>query len=79
MGAISRASSIPVLKKYLRDANRSVRETCEIALARIEWDQTEEGQRHRAQRQSVAQLVAFLPFEIIPWLTDTHSLGSMNY
>jgi len=48
MGAISAAASVPVLKKYLGDANRSVRETCEIALAKIEWDYSEEGQRHHA-------------------------------
>ncbi|KAI0004575.1 deoxyhypusine hydroxylase [Russula compacta] len=48
MGAISSASSLPVLKKYLNDSNRSVRETCEIAVAKIEWDRSEEGQRQHA-------------------------------
>jgi len=38
MGAISAASAVPVLKKYLDDPERAVRETCEIALAKIEWD-----------------------------------------
>lgn len=47
MGAISAASSIPVLKRYINDQNRSVRETCEIALDKIEWDHSEEGQKHR--------------------------------
>ncbi|TFY69898.1 hypothetical protein EVJ58_g132 [Rhodofomes roseus] len=46
MGAISAPSSIPVLKQYLNDSNRSVRETCEIALAKIEWDNSEEGKKH---------------------------------
>ncbi|KAI0252363.1 deoxyhypusine hydroxylase [Lactifluus subvellereus] len=46
MGAISSASSLPVLKRYLNDSNRSVRETCEIALAKVEWDHSEEGRRH---------------------------------
>ncbi|KIP06708.1 hypothetical protein PHLGIDRAFT_128129 [Phlebiopsis gigantea 11061_1 CR5-6] len=47
MGAISAASSIPILKRYVNDSNRSVRETCEIALDKIEWDLSEEGQAHR--------------------------------
>ncbi|KAJ4482009.1 Deoxyhypusine hydroxylase [Lentinula aciculospora] len=43
MGAISATKSIPILEEYLSDPDRSVRETCEIAIARIEWDKTEEG------------------------------------
>lgn len=48
MGAISDPSSLPVLKEYLNDSERSVRETCEIAIAKIEWDNSEEGKRHHA-------------------------------
>ena len=43
MGAISSESSIQILKRYLNDPNRTVRETCEIALAKIEWDNSPEG------------------------------------
>jgi deoxyhypusine monooxygenase len=50
MGAISLTSSLPVLKKYLNDTNRTVRETCDIAIAKIEWDHSEEGQRHLASK-----------------------------
>ncbi|KAH7870870.1 Deoxyhypusine hydroxylase [Lentinula edodes] len=46
MGAISTADSIPILKQYLSDPDRSVRETCEIAIAKIEWDKTEEGAKN---------------------------------
>ncbi|KAF7985585.1 hypothetical protein HWV62_3873 [Athelia sp. TMB] len=46
MGAISSPSSIPTLTEYLTDPERTVRETCEIALAKIKWDNSEEGQRH---------------------------------
>ncbi|KAJ7095775.1 armadillo-type protein [Mycena belliarum] len=46
MGAISASASLPILKYYLADPNRSVRETCEIAIAKIEWDNSEEGKRH---------------------------------
>jgi deoxyhypusine monooxygenase len=46
MAAISLTTSLPVLKKYLNDSNRTVRETCDIAIAKIEWDHSEEGQQH---------------------------------
>jgi len=46
MGAISSSSSLPILREFLTDSNRSVRETCEIALAKIEWDNSPEGQKH---------------------------------
>ena len=59
MGAISSASSLPILKKYLNDTNRSVRETCEIAIAKVEWDHSEEGQRHLASTTTEPQSVAF--------------------
>ena len=63
MGAISAASSIPILKRYVNDSNRSVRETCEIALDKIEWDLSEEGQKHRrAVEEAESQCVCrFLP------------------
>lgn len=47
MGAISSFASLPILKEFLADSNRSVRETCEIAIAKIEWDNSEEGQKHQ--------------------------------
>ncbi|EJC98949.1 deoxyhypusine hydroxylase [Fomitiporia mediterranea MF3/22] len=50
MGAISSASSILVLREFLDDSERTVRETCEIAIARIEWEQSEEGRRHLEAR-----------------------------
>jgi len=55
MGAISSTSSSPILQKYLNDSNRSVRETCEIALAKIEWDHSAEGQRHHASTSTEPQ------------------------
>ncbi|OCH90913.1 ARM repeat-containing protein [Obba rivulosa] len=56
MGAISSLAAVPVLQQYLSDSNRSVRETCEIALAKIEWDNSEEGRRHRETITSAEQL-----------------------
>ncbi len=46
MGAISASDSLSILRKYLGDAERTVRETCEIAIAKIEWDNSEEGKQH---------------------------------
>lgn len=54
MGAISATSSIPVLKRYINDSNRSVRETVEIALDKIEWDNSEEGRKHLQQLEDAA-------------------------
>lgn len=59
MGAISALSAVPVLREYLNDSERAVRETCEISIARIEWDQSEEGRRHR-QAEEEPQYVGFL-------------------
>jgi deoxyhypusine monooxygenase len=52
MGAISASQSVPVLHKYLSDVERCVRETCEIAIAKIEWDHSEEGRRHLKTRNA---------------------------
>ena len=52
MGAISSAASIPVLSEHLTDHNRTVRETCEIALAKIEWDNSEEGKKYLAEKSA---------------------------
>ena len=57
MGAIGSASSLPVLREFLQDSNRSVRETCEIAIARIEWEQTDEGRRQREVKEDEPQYV----------------------
>jgi deoxyhypusine monooxygenase len=52
MGAISTTTSLPILKEFLTDSNRSVRETCEIALAKIEWDNSPEGQKYASALSS---------------------------
>ncbi|KAF5382513.1 hypothetical protein D9615_002915 [Tricholomella constricta] len=58
MGAISTTSSVPLLKEFLTDPERSVRETCEIAIAKIEWDNSEEGRKHwrSLKKEDTAQL-----------------------
>lgn len=66
MGAISSTSSIPILKEYLADRNRSVRETCEIALAKIEWDNSEEGKKHLVEKQSTDALPSYTSIDPAP-------------
>ncbi|KAL8290500.1 hypothetical protein RQP46_002758 [Phenoliferia psychrophenolica] len=43
MGAISDPSSLPILRPYLSHPERAIRETAEIAVAKIEWDNSPEG------------------------------------
>jgi deoxyhypusine monooxygenase len=47
LGALSSTTSEPVLRRYLNDGERCVRETCEIALARIEWAGTQNTDVHK--------------------------------
>lgn len=56
MGAISASSSIPILQDYLSDSEQVVRETCEIAIAKIQWDNSEEG-RKQAERSKDPETV----------------------
>ena len=63
MGAISSSASIPVLREFVKDTNRDVRETCEIALAKIDWDHSPEGQKHwDTTAKSAEQCVFFSHF-----------------
>ena len=43
MGAISSVKSISTLKEFLDNEKREVRETCEIVLVKVEWDDSEKG------------------------------------
>ena len=55
MGAISSPEAIPILKAGLTDTDRSVRETCQIALAKIDWDNSEEGRKYRREEENDEQ------------------------
>ena len=48
MGAISSPSALPVLKKYLHDDDVSIRETCHLAINKIELDNSEVGRNEQA-------------------------------
>ncbi|ODN97997.1 deoxyhypusine hydroxylase [Cryptococcus amylolentus CBS 6273] len=48
LGAIGAEESLPILRKYRdEEANREVRETCEIAVGKIEFDLSEEGKARK--------------------------------
>ncbi|KAJ9119196.1 hypothetical protein QFC22_003688 [Naganishia vaughanmartiniae] len=50
LGALSSLQSLDLLKRYKGDESRSVRETCEIAVAKIEWDHfTDEGRQRKQE------------------------------
>lgn len=66
MGAISSLSSLPILREFLTDSNRSVRETCEIALAKIEWDNSSEGQKHAIALNSTDNTFTYTSIDPAP-------------
>ncbi|KAH7912549.1 armadillo-type protein [Hygrophoropsis aurantiaca] len=66
MGAISSRQSIPILRQYLSDPNRSVRETCEIALAKIDWDNSEEGKSHLSNKDNTKSAPAYTSIDPAP-------------
>lgn len=49
LGALSSEQSLPLLRKYLDDPAREVRETCEIAVGKIEFDHSAEGKARQAK------------------------------
>ncbi|KIY45658.1 MFBC-like protein [Fistulina hepatica ATCC 64428] len=66
MGAISSTSSLPILKKYLADPERAVSETCELAIARINWDQSEEAQQYQVDVKRSQDIPAYTSIDPAP-------------
>jgi deoxyhypusine monooxygenase len=52
MAAIGDPSVLPLLRSYLADESEhaAVRETCDIAIAKLEWDNGEGKSEAKAQR-----------------------------
>lgn len=83
MGAISDPSVLPVLEQYRNDSDVSVRETCELAISKISFDNSDEGRALKAskasaklqQEQSGSQGVesAFAPIDPAPAMTSSAS------
>ncbi len=55
LGAIGDAGSLGVLREYRDRVDEVVvvRETCEIAVARIEWENSEEGKAEKLRQRWV--------------------------
>ncbi|EIN12414.1 Deoxyhypusine hydroxylase [Punctularia strigosozonata HHB-11173 SS5] len=66
LGAIASTSSVPILSKYLSDSQRTVRETCEIALARIEWEHSDEGRAHAEASKAAEQAATYTSIDPAP-------------
>jgi deoxyhypusine monooxygenase len=64
MGAISDVSSLPILRHHLCDPERVVRETCEVAIAKIGWDNSAEGKKHLQSLKNAINL--FANFIVLP-------------
>lgn len=43
LGALGHAESLPLLREYLDDPEEVVRQTCELAIARINWAASQKG------------------------------------
>lgn len=77
LGAISTTKALPLLRRHAEDPNEDVhvRQTCELAIAKIEWDHTEQGARlvkEKAEKTKTAargegeQHEAFAPIDPAP-------------
>ncbi|SNX81632.1 probable Deoxyhypusine hydroxylase [Melanopsichium pennsylvanicum] len=79
MGAISDPSVLPVLEQYKQDKDVSVRETCELAISKITFDNSQEGKALKQSRDQakIAQETsglggvesAFKPIDPAPAMT----------
>lgn len=67
MGAISSVESLPVLREFIHDPHREVRETCEIAVAKVEWDNSDEGKAEKVQKAEENAYVNLLSYHNISY------------
>ncbi|KAL1660140.1 MFBC-like protein [Schizophyllum commune] len=77
LGQIKSPKALPVLEAVLRDRNqdpmvrhedenRAVRETCEIAIARIEWDASEEGRKAQQAQKDPEEIPMYMSIDPAP-------------
>jgi deoxyhypusine monooxygenase len=78
MGAISSLSSIPILEQHLHDANEdvSVRETCEIALAKIQFDHAPSSSSSSSSPSSTVQRSIYDSIDPAPPTLSMHETSS---
>lgn len=56
LGALNHAPSLALLKEYLQDPEEVVRQTCELAIARIEWESSEASRKEEIQSSAFASV-----------------------
>ncbi|KAL7270620.1 deoxyhypusine hydroxylase [Rhizina undulata] len=56
LGALGHAPSLELLKKYTKDSEEVVRQTCELAIARIEWENSEAAKTEELEKSSFASI-----------------------
>ncbi|KAH7337086.1 deoxyhypusine hydroxylase, partial [Rhizoctonia solani] len=80
LGALSAESAIPLLEKYLTCSERTVRETCEIALDKIKWDATPEGKaaNQLAKEKKVQGTAQFTSVDPAPAVSHSKLVSSQN-
>ncbi|KAF3163711.1 deoxyhypusine hydroxylase [Orbilia oligospora] len=56
LAAIGGADSLPLLRKYLDDPEEAVRQTCELSIAKIEYDLSEQAKNEDLQKSAFASI-----------------------
>ncbi|RPA82559.1 deoxyhypusine hydroxylase [Ascobolus immersus RN42] len=56
LGAVGLTQSLPVLEKYLSDPSEYVRQTCELAIDRIKWENSEKAKSEELQQSAYASI-----------------------
>lgn len=63
LGAIGHEASLPLLRKFLKREGEcaEVRETCEVAISRLEWLATEEGKQSKERGEERSEFTSIDP------------------
>jgi len=56
LGALTHTPSLPLLRKYAADPSEVVAQTCELAIARIEWAASEAAKTEELQQSAFASI-----------------------
>ena len=70
LGALGDVDSLDLLRHYLNDAAEEVRQTCEIAIARIEWASSDAAKTERLHTRYVG---------CVPYATQAQNADSFTH
>ena len=76
LGALGQTSSLPLLEKYLRSDSQVIRETCELAIARIKWSHSKASPEEVLQQRY--RLATILLTFTVPIPPSTQPLPSLS-